>query len=317
MKRNTRCCIGGIPRRPPQASAAPGAQVMAIKIAVGLISIWLPSGAMRDARSIRDGWVGKKSVVVFKSDSHMSSPAACAGSRCGAGRGSVQGSTFSDVMPREKDSWRPVGGPNPTKISRDRVVPLKLQKLNHARKTARRRGRNALACGTRKRPELNYAHAPALFGPAQASVAEHPGAWRRALRVRVAVRLHAVVLPASVRVVRRHPVHDIGLVSALFVARLGDAIVARHQVEPWRGRHARRCRAAVRASCRGLRFDHRSPLLERPTGRAQIVVDGHEPSPCFVAAVQLARARSLPGVTCFFGPCAFGRMSKSKIAVGM
>ena len=38
-------------------------------------------------------------------------------------RGSVQGSTFSDVMPREKDSWRPVGGPNPTKISRDRVVP--------------------------------------------------------------------------------------------------------------------------------------------------------------------------------------------------
>jgi hypothetical protein len=38
-------------------------------------------------------------------------------------RGSVQGSTLSDVMPREKDSWRPVGGPNPTKISRDRVVP--------------------------------------------------------------------------------------------------------------------------------------------------------------------------------------------------
>ena len=38
-------------------------------------------------------------------------------------RGSVQGFTFSDVMPREKDRWRPVGGPNPTKISRDRVVP--------------------------------------------------------------------------------------------------------------------------------------------------------------------------------------------------
>ena len=36
---------------------------------------------------------------------------------------SVQGSTFSDVVLREKDSWRPVGGPNPTKLSRDRAVP--------------------------------------------------------------------------------------------------------------------------------------------------------------------------------------------------
>ena len=58
------------------------------------------------------------------------------------------------------------------------------------------------------------------------------------------------------------------------------------------------------------------PRLERPALGKEIVVEGHVFSQVEVAG-QLARARSIPGVTHFFGPAALGRMSKSKIAVGM
>ena len=71
---------------------------------------------------------------------------------------------------------------------KDDCRPLGIDQENHSTSSA-----SAIA-------EIAFdIHAPALFGPAQSSVAEHPWAWRRVLRVRVAASLLAVlVLPMSV-----------------------------------------------------------------------------------------------------------------------